>query len=148
MKKTIYLLLAVLFSSFAFSQGIKEKKEKIKALKVAFITEKLSLTSEEAQKFWPIYNAFDEKQFEIRHHKLRKVMDKIEGEGIENIDEKEAQALLNEVESSEDQLHQLKKKFVIDLQKVLPAKKIILLKKAEEEFNRKLLREMRERRPR
>lgn len=148
MKKTIYLLLAVLFSSFAFSQGIKEKKEKIKALKVAFITEKLSLTSDEAQKFWPIYNAFDEKQFEIRHHKLRKVMDKIEGEGIENIDEKEAQALLNEVESSEDQLHQLKKKFVIDLQKVLPAKKIILLKKAEEEFNRKLLREMRERRPR
>lgn len=148
MKKTIYLLLAVLFSSFAFSQGIKEKKEKIKALKVAYITEKLSLTSEEAQKFWPIYNAFDEKQFEIRHHKLRKVMDKIEGEGIENIDEKEAQALLNEVESSEDQLHQLKKKFVIDLQKVLPAKKIILLKKAEEEFNRKLLREMRERRPR
>lgn len=148
MKKTIYLLLAVLFSSFAFSQGIKEKKEKIKALKVAFITEKLSLTSDEAQKFWPIYNAFDEKQFEIRHHKLRKVMDKIEGKGIENIDEKEAQALLNEVESSEDQLHQLKKKFVIDLQKVLPAKKIILLKKAEEEFNRKLLREMRERRPR
>ena len=44
-------------------------------------------------------------------------------------------------------MHQLKKKFMIDLQKVLPAKKIILLKKTEDEFNRKLLREFRDRRP-
>ncbi len=145
MKRLLTILLLISVVSISFGQGYKEKKEKIKALKVAYITEKLSLSTEEAQKFWPIYNTFDEKQFEIRHNKLRKVMDKIENGGIENISEKEAQSLISEMESNEDEMHQLKKKFIQDIQKVLPAKKIILLKKSEDEFNRKLLREFRER---
>ena len=67
----LYVILFVLVSCFTFAQGNQEKREKIKALKVAFLTEKLALTSDEAQKFWPIYNAFEEKQFEIRYKKLR-----------------------------------------------------------------------------
>lgn len=148
MKKIILIFTAILFSSFAFSQSMKDKKEKIKALKVAFITEKLNLTSEEAQKFWPIYNTFDDKQFEIRHNKIRLVMKQIEEDGVENISEKQAQNLVNDLLNSEDELHILKKKFMSDLLKVLPAKKIVLLRKAEEEFNRKLLREFRERKGR
>lgn len=148
MKKIILIFTAILFSSFAFSQSMKDKKEKIKALKVAFITEKLKLTSEEAQKFWPIYNTFDDKQFEIRHNKIRLVMKQIEEDGVENISEKQAQNLVNDLLNSEDELHILKKKFMSDLLKVLPAKKIVLLRKAEEEFNRKLLREFRERKGR
>ena len=140
MKKIFTLILVLIIANFSFGQGFKEKKEKIKALKVAFITEKLNLTTEEAQKFWPIYNAFDEKQFEIRHNKKRESL-----EGIDNLSEKEAQSLIAEMQSHEEEMYQLKKKFIADLQKVLPAKKIILLKKTEDEFNRKLLREFRER---
>jgi len=142
MKKIFTLILVVALANFSFAQGFKEKKEKIKALKVAYITEKLSLTTDEAQKFWPIYNAFDEKQFEIRHFKRKETLD-----NIENLSEKEAQSLISEMQNHEEEMHQLKKKFMIDLQKVLPAKKIILLKKTEDEFNRKLLREFRDRRP-
>lgn len=140
MKKFFALILILTLANITFAQNFKEKKEKIKALKVAFITEKLSLTTEEAQKFWPIYNAFDEKQFEIRHNKRKESL-----EGIENISEKEAQSIIAEMQSHDEEMHQLKKKFIADLQKVLPAKKIILLKKTEDEFNRKLLREFRER---
>lgn len=140
MKKFFTLILILTLANITFAQNFKEKKEKIKALKVAFITEKLSLTTEEAQKFWPIYNAFDEKQFEIRHNKRKESL-----EGIENISEKEAQSIIAEMQSHDEEMHQLKKKFIADLQKVLPAKKIILLKKTEDEFNRKLLREFRER---
>ena len=35
-----------------------QKQERIKALYVAFITEKLSLTADEAQKFWPVHTQF------------------------------------------------------------------------------------------
>lgn len=35
-------------------------QERMQALKIAFITKALNLTSDEAQKFWPIYNAYDE----------------------------------------------------------------------------------------
>ncbi len=140
MKKIFTILLVLSLANISFSQGFKEKKEKIKALKVAYITEKLDLTTNEAQKFWPIYNAFDEKQFQIRHFKRRKSK-----EEMNTISEKEAQNLIAEMQQNEEKMFQLKKQYIIDLQKVLPAKKILLLKKTEDEFNRKLLREFRER---
>jgi hypothetical protein len=46
---------------------MKEKREKIKILKVTF--DNWDLTTREAEKFWPIYNTSDDKQFEIRHQK-------------------------------------------------------------------------------
>ena len=76
---------------------------------------------------------------------MKAIIKKIEESGMDNISEKEAQNLISQIENSEDELHNLKKKFMQDLQKVIPAKKIILLKKTEEEFNRKLLREFKER---
>ena len=62
--------------------------------------------------------------------------------------EKEAQAALNQMESTEDELYKLRKKFVADLKNVLPAVKILKLKRAEEEFNRKLVEQLRDRRAR
>ena len=56
MKNIILLLLLV--SSFQISlaqQG--QHRERIKALKTAHITNELNLTSDEAEKFWPVYNA-------------------------------------------------------------------------------------------
>ncbi len=57
----IILTLFLLISGISFGQQ-KPDWEKIKSLKVAFITEKLSLTSKEAQSFWPVYNEFEEKR--------------------------------------------------------------------------------------
>lgn len=41
-------------------------RDRIKTLKVAFITEQVDLTSEEAQQFWPIYNEHEEVMENIR----------------------------------------------------------------------------------
>ena len=143
MRKKLTLLL-ILIVSVSFAQGgMKEKKEKIKALKVAYITEKLDLTTEEAQKFWPVYNAFDDKQFEIKHNKMKAIVNQFENGGFESLSDKEALDLITKMDDYEDEMHALKKKFLKDLLKVLPPKKVIRLKKAEDEFNRKLLREFR-----
>jgi Skp family chaperone for outer membrane proteins len=144
MKMKLYVILLLLATSFTFAQGNQEKREKIKALKVAFLTEKLALSSEEAQKFWPIYNAFEEKQFEIRYKKLKGLGNQLKDNNEEKISDKEALQLIAQFESYEDELHGLKKKFSKDLLVVLSPKKVILLKKYEDEFNRKLLRQMRE----
>lgn len=145
--KNYKLLLPIflLFSVFSFSQGfIKQKKEKIKALKVAYITEELQLTSEEAAKFWPLYNAFDDKQKELKQEKKRAYLDRMDGTEINKLTDKEAAAMLSQMESNEEELYQLRKKFVTNLKGVIPAIKIIKLKKAEEGFNRKLLQQYRD----
>ena len=132
-----------------FGQGgrlLKEKKEQIKAMKVAYITSELSLTPEEAAKFWPLYNAFEDKQHEIRAQKLKGYLDHIDDESFDKVSEKEAATLLAQMESTEDELHQAKKKFIASLKGVISPLKILKLKKAEEGFNRKLLQQYRNKR--
>jgi Spy/CpxP family protein refolding chaperone len=144
--KFLFPIIFLLVSSFSWAQDHKEKREKVKALKVAYITEQLELTSEEAQKFWPIYNTFDEKQMELRHEKMRGILDRFQPGNVDKLTEKEASALLVQMEKIEEELFHLRKKFIKDLQGVISAKKIIKLKKAEEDFNREMLKQMREKR--
>ena len=124
---------------------IRKKKEQIKALKVAFITNELALTSEEATKFWPLFNAFEEKQQEIKKQKLKGYLKRVDNDSFDNLSEKDATTMLAQMESTEDELYQLKKKFMASLKGVISDIKILKLKKAEENFNRKLLQQYRDR---
>ena len=86
MKKTI---LSFLFSFFVVAmsmaqpqdrpmgprgKGPKPSKENVEALKAAFITRHLNLTAEEAQKFWPAYNACFEELKKARQDKKEDVL--------------------------------------------------------------------------
>lgn len=138
------LLLFISFSFYAQGEKMKEKKEQIKALKVAFLTTELELTSSESEKFWPVYNAFDDKQFELKHLKMRAFMGRMDDNAMDKMSEKEANSFLNQMESNEDELYMLRKKFITTLKGILPATKIIKLRKSEEDFNRKLLQQYRD----
>lgn len=138
------LLFLTSFSIFAQNGKIDEKREKIKAFKVSFLTTELELTPTEAEKFWPIYNAYDDKQFELRHLKMKTYLKKLNDDNIKNLSDKEASALLAQIESTDKELYQLREKFMNNVKKVLPAKKILLLKKSEDDFSRKLLQQYRD----
>ncbi|WP_338377133.1 sensor of ECF-type sigma factor [uncultured Flavobacterium sp.] len=140
MKKYITLLV-VLFSMVSIAQPSKEKIEKVKALKVAYITKELSLTTAEAEKFWPIYNTYDEKQFELRHNKMKTIMKKYKGDGLDKLSDKEASTILSDMESIDEELVALKKKFTREAKEIIGAKKVLQLKKAEEEFTRTLFKQ-------
>nr|WP_315208004.1 sensor of ECF-type sigma factor [uncultured Flavobacterium sp.] len=137
------LLLFVSFNFYAQSESMKEKKEQIKALKVAFFTTELDFTTNEAERFWPIYNTFDDKQFELRHQKMKTYMRRMNDGSLDKITEKEANAFLAQIEDTEEELFLLRKKFMQNVKTILPAVKIVKLKKAEEDFNRKLLQQYR-----
>lgn len=60
MKQFILILFAITTSFVGISQATK-KAQNVQGLKIAYITRELNLTTDEAQKFWPIYYAyFDE----------------------------------------------------------------------------------------
>ncbi len=62
------ILLYGLICLFAFIHtGHSQDGSRLEALKIAYITKKLNLSTEEAQRFWPIYNEYSE---EIRQAKL------------------------------------------------------------------------------
>lgn len=146
----LFIVTVFLISIASFGQNgplrehFKEKKEKIKALKVAFITTELNLTPDEAAKFWPLFNAFEDRQQEIKKQKLKAYLERTDNNAIDKLSEKEAATLLTQMESTEDVLDQLKKKFVSNLKGILPSTKILKLKKAEEQFSKKLLQQYRD----
>ena len=145
--KILPILIAFVSLNVISQNGpiIRKKKEQIKALKVAFITNELALTSEEATKFWPLFNAFEEKQQEIKKQKLKGYLNRVDNDSFDNLSEKDATTMLVQMESTEDELYQLKKKFISNLKGVISPIKILKLKKAEENFNRKLLQQYRDR---
>ena len=125
-------------------EKMQQKKDQVKSMKIAFITNELKLTPDEAAKFWPLFNEFEDKQKVIRQTKIKNYIDR--SQNAEKMTEKDAQSLLNQMESAEEELHQLRKNFVANLKGVLPATKILQLKGAEEEFSKKLLQQYRDKR--
>ncbi len=145
--KTAKLLatLAFFFTIAATSQPrLNQKREQVKSLKIAYFTEELKLTPEEAAKFWPLFNTYEEKQRSFKKDRIRAYMDAENNGEIEKMSEKEAIAMLNEIENSEEDAFQNRKKFIASLKTILPATKILKLKKAEDSFNKKLLKQLRE----
>lgn len=141
--KHLITVLFLMFSITFYSQ--ESKKEKIKALKIAYITKDLNLSSSEAEKFWPVYNTFDEKQFNIRMVKMRKIRNELKSKPIDDFSDSEATALLNQIDVLEEESYQIKKKLVTDLQKIISPVKILKLKQAEDNFNKSLLKQYRKR---
>lgn len=136
------LFLLISFNSHGQSDKMKEKREQIKSMKIEFLTTELDLSQSEADKFWPIYTAFEDKEFELKHSKS-KTLNKKYNESKDKMTEKEASLLLNQMDKNEEELFLLRKKFAANLKGVIPPSKIILLKKLEEDFNRKLLAQYR-----
>jgi hypothetical protein len=139
MKTSKIFVLIVFFCGISvFAQS---SKEKIKSLKVAFITKELALTSAEAEKFWPFFNTYEDRQFEIRFKKIKEIKKKMDKPGVDKLTEKEATALLTQLEEAEQELADNRKKLIANLKTVISPIKILKLKKAEDDFNHKLLRQ-------
>ena len=135
---TIFLMAGMLLSAQALPE-----RNKIKALKIAFITERLSLSSSEAEVFWPIYNRFEEKREALRDRQRAEVFDKIGNVG--NMPEAESKALLKKYLEIEEEEEEIDKEFYTKLADAISAKKTLLLFGAEHEFRKRLFREMRQR---
>jgi Spy/CpxP family protein refolding chaperone len=143
--KIKHLLTVLLLTSTLTFYGQESKKEKIKALKIAYITKDLNLSSAEAEKFWPVYNAFDEKQFDLRMVKMRKIRKELKSQPLDNVSDAQANALLNQIEQLEDDIYQNRRKLNVELRKIISPTKILKLKQVEDDFNKTLLKEYRKR---
>jgi len=139
-KKVLILIVLLAFASNFYGQR-GPMREKVKSLKIAYITARLDLTSTEAQAFWPIYNAHEEKQNELRKKERREIRAKLRE--ANDLSEAEADKLLALALSIQAEKEKLNSNFLKEINKVISSKKTILLMNAEENFKKRLLREYR-----
>jgi hypothetical protein len=145
-KSIITIAIMAIITNQAMGQGpIREAaKEKIKARKVAFITEKINLSVEEAQIFWPLYNEYEGHKETLQREKAD-ILKKIVAE-YNDTDESELEQLSDEFVEMQVKEAQLSKEYHEEFKKVLPVRKVLKLYKAENEFKRYLLEELQKRR--
>src|SRR5580704_14644885 len=114
------LLLLVSFA-FSFLMGVAQNGNRLEALKIAYITKRLDLSPEEAQKFWPIYNQYAEELKRARQDAIRNNKSEIE------LDE----SLLN-----------IRKKYSVQFVQAISPQKIDIFFKSEKEFGAYVQKEM------
>jgi hypothetical protein len=140
MKKYTTILVLFLCAFNLLGQTKKESSEKIKVLKVAFLTQELQLTSSEAERFWPLYNMHREKLDSFRNIGRTTIKKKIiEVGGLNDLQESEAKKFVLLRLDLEKKISAEKENFIRSVATFLTYKKIMKLYISEREFARKLM---------
>ncbi len=120
----------------------EERKQEIKAQRAAFLTQRLDLSPEEAQKFWPVYNQYD-KEIEAARKEQRDFRKGLkDGTGIT---ESEANTAIDRELAARQKELDIRKKYAAEFKKTLGAVKTLELGRAEHDFNRELIKRVRDR---
>lgn len=140
------LVFALLFiTPFSYSQGDDQplsRKEKIKRLKIAFITKELDLSVEQSEKFWPVYNDMEKKIDEKK--KARKKTAKELKENLETLSEADIKKKTNSVLDADIKMAQLKKEYNEKIAGIIGYKKATKLLSLDAKFKRELLKKLNE----
>ncbi len=137
-------LLCCLFASNSFGQVLDDEMErpgdKVQAARVAYITRWLNLTTQESERFWPLYNEYEGEMEKIRtKYKPFK--------RPEDMTDAEAERLIVSRFEMEQELLALKREYFQKFKTAIPTRKILQFTIAEKEFRKELLRKMRENGP-
>lgn len=142
--KKIFGILFLALSCNAFAQNKSDqqsaRKEKVESMRIAFITQKLNLTTEDAQKFWPIYNEFNKKREELNTNK-RNELKGLRG-NVDSLSDKQVESLVNQEIAYKQKSIDLQKEYYSKFKSVLSIKKIAKLYRAEDMFARHLLEQL------
>lgn len=139
MKRIKILLVLGMFIGSLNLAAQTTARDKIEAAKIGMITERLNLTSEQAEKFWPIYKEFNQKRSTIRKE-FRRTKRSLEGTSEDN----DRLLIEKRLESKEKQLN-LEKEYSSKMARVISSGQINSLRKAEEDFRKMLLRRVEQR---
>lgn len=137
MKKLFYILaLFIGFRSSVYAQKAKLSKEEFRNIQEKFITEKANLTTKEAKQFFPLYFELQDKKTALNKEAWKKIRKGKE----ENVSESEYGQLIEDVIETRIQIDKLDLEYVRKYKKILSAKKIFEIQRAEMKFHRELLK--------
>jgi hypothetical protein len=138
MRRKGFLILMMVLSIATQAQPGR-RMERIHAIKVAYLTDKLQLTSEQSARFWPVYNRFEDDRRELmfKYRKEKCLTDVSDHDAMRSIDEDIA---------AQEKMLDLRKKYKDEFLKVISPQQLATLIESEKEFKRLLLQQMKDRR--
>ena len=119
-------------------------RQRLDAYKIAFFTKRLNLTSQEAEKFWPVYNEYQDNKNKIQLD--RQELNRNFNQNELNMSEREMIEASDKLVGMEVREAALAQEFHNKIKTVLPPVKVLRLYQAENQYRLQLLKELQERR--
>ncbi|WP_285058658.1 hypothetical protein [Pedobacter ginsengisoli] len=145
--KNLIIVTLLFLPFFVSAQGHSDRHNEIETYKIAYLTEKLGLSSEEAKIFWPIYNDWEKEQGALRKERFQKMISFKKITEIETLSDSQIQTLIaNDFNMKQKELN-LERKYYNKLKASLPIKIVGKYYRAQEAFKREILSRYRNGRP-
>ncbi len=142
MKKLTLILLTMALFITGYGQEATSAREKIESARIALITDRLGLTPEQAEKFWPLYN-----EFRLKNESLKKEYEAArEKINPKTATDDEKRKLLNLGLNLKERKVDLEKDYSQKMLRVISAQQMMSLRKAEDDFRRMILEQLQKRR--
>lgn len=136
MKKLLFVILVCLLTHVTMAQD--GGNQKIENAKIGLITNRLNLSAEQSQQFWPIYNEFDGKKKDIRKQMRRLI---VETNTLTTSDDKILSNIKESLNLQQKEVD-LEKEYVTKFLKVVNVRQLAELYKAEQMFTQMLLQRL------
>jgi hypothetical protein len=140
MKRIAVLLLIILFYQVTKSFGQNTNLEKLNNYKIGFFTKRLNLTSEEAEKFWPVYNEYQVQRNQIQQEKMK--INRTFNQNGSSLSDKQLEEMGDKYVDLLVQESGLAVTFHKKLKTVLSPAKVIIYYQAENQYKVQLLNEL------
>lgn len=143
MKKTLHIL-AIVLPAIAYGQEPSKQSpdpkamERIQRARIAYLSERLNLTPDQAEKFWPVYRELADKRAALRAQ--------VKESQKEGMTEQEQKQMVEQNLKVRQQELDLEKQYAQRLLNAITAQQLLDLPKAEMEFRRMVLDQIQQRR--
>ena len=145
MKRGIIVLLILAGITISEADAQNQGREKLDAYKIAFFTKRLNLTPQEAEKFWPVYNEFQNKRNSIQTERMQ--LNRNVNQNELNMSEKDMIEAGDKLISLQMQEANLAMEYHKKFKEILSPVKVIRLYQAENQYRLQLLNELKQNQP-
>ena len=139
--KYLFLIAFLFLLSYTSFSQTDAKREKIDALRTAFINNRVNFTPKEAQAFWPLYNEMNDKLDAVRKT-FRLKYNSNTNYNFQN--DKDADEYLNAELTLKQKEYELYKDYYDKFKKILPVKQVAAVRRAEEDFKKEIIKSIKD----
>ncbi len=143
--KSSFIALLLLAAVNTFAQGGRDReatKERIEAMRISFITQRLDLSPEEAQKFWPVYNQYRKELEKLIGGEEERELNHKPKPNLDAMSDSEIKKMMEVEMTRQENVLALRRLYLDKFLEVLPVKKVARLFEAERDFQRQLIRRL------
>jgi len=137
---SLMLLIAMVMTLKGYGQS-QEAMAKIQSARIALITERLGLTPDQAERFWPVYREFNEHRRGLRNE----IKSAREGVDPKSLTDEQGRELMSRTLDLKQRELDLEREYSQKMLNVISTQQVMSLKKAENDFRRMLMQRLEQR---